>query len=276
MFRRVPRGRGPGENTAFYRRAARASFRSRLAAMSRRSNNDADGAREPGRGQAPAAGGRAHAGRDTRRTEVAATAARLIAEEGLDYATAKRKAQGLVGGSEGRWRAEAPDNALVEQELRRYLSTFMADRQPLVLGALRLLSLQLMQRLQRFQPHLVGAVLNGTATEHSNVHLHLYVDSVKDVEVFLLDQGVEFEAVEGSGGRDGPLETLQFVVRPARARATPREVGVVLDLHAVDAIRVAPALRSAHPDLHPVEASGRAGLAQLRALLADRHPELLA
>jgi hypothetical protein len=218
---------------------------------------------------------RGHAAREARRVEVAAAAARIIAEEGLDYASAKRKALLDALGADARSRAAAPDNALVEQELRRYLSTFMADRQPVVLGALRLLAVQLMQRLHAFNPHLVGAVLNGTATEHSNVHLHLFIDSVKDVEVFLLDQGVEFEAIEGGGGRADPLETLHFVVRPARTRGSPREVGVVLDLHAVDAIRVAPPFRSVHPDLHPVEACGRASLAQVQGLLADRHPDLL-
>ncbi len=214
------------------------------------------------------------AGRGDLRTEIAAAAARRIAEDGADYAAAKRKAVAEVLGAAARARAVLPDNAQIEAELRRYLATFMADRQPAVLGSLRLLSLQLMQRLNAFNPHLVGAVLNGTATEHSDLHLHLFTDDAKQVEMFLLDQGVEFDVAEAGSGVDAPRETLQFVIRPARTRGTPARVGVVLDVYDVDAIRVAPRYRSNHPGLHPVEATGRAGAVQVETLIRERHPDL--
>lgn len=212
--------------------------------------------------------------RDQLKCEIAAAAARLIAVDGTDYATAKRKAVQAVLGTGANARGLVPDNAQVEDELRRYLGTFMGGRQVAVLGALRVQALQLMQRLDAFRPRLVGAVLNGTATEHSDLHLHLFADSPKDVEMFLLNEGVDFDVTEGGREGDGALETLHFVVQPARARGAPTRLGVVLDVHEVDAIRVAPRYRSSHPDLHPVEASGRADEAQLRALLRDRHPDL--
>ena len=37
---------------------------------------------------------------------------------------------------------------------------------------------------------------NGTAGEHSDIHLQLYCDSAKDVEMLLLNQGLDFEADE--------------------------------------------------------------------------------
>jgi hypothetical protein len=200
--------------------------------------------------------------------EIAATAARLIAEDGLDYATAKRKAaQDVLG--EGA-RQTLPDNAVVEQELRRYLQTFEPDRHPQRLAALRALALEWMEQLAQFEPHLVGAVLNGTATEHSDVHLHLFTDDVKEVEMFLLNAGFDFEVDEGDDRPGGAAEILHLLATPPRALGLPPRVGIVLSLHAADAVRMAPRFRSTAPGLHPVEAAGRANLEHLRHLLADR------
>jgi hypothetical protein len=202
---------------------------------------------------------------DADRIELAAAAARLIAEEGCDYAAAKRRAAQDRYGSGTR--VTLPDNAAVEVELRRYLDTFGGERHRQQLLALRQVALALMQRLAQFSPHLVGAVLNGTATEHSDVHLHLFADSAKDVELFLLDQGTEFEAGEGDDAPGGAEETLHLLIQPARTRGMPARVGVVLAVHGRDAIRVAPRHRSTLPGLHPVEAVGRANIEQVRELI---------
>jgi len=206
--------------------------------------------------------------RNDLQTEIAAGAARLIAEDGLDYATAKRKAAEDVLGNAGVRRA-LPDNGAIEHELRRYLQTFGRDEHAQRLLALRMFALELMERLSAFNPHVVGAVLNGTATAHSNIHLHLFTDSSKDVEVFLMDQGIDFE-VDDAGRRRGeagaPDEELRFVLA-TRASALAGRVGVVLSVHDTDAIRIAPRYRSTDDGLHPVEAAGRAGASALRTLI---------
>lgn len=54
-------------------------------------------------------------------------AARLIAEEGLDYASAKRKAARQVVGQArvaGEW---LPDNDQIEEEIREYQALFQSD-----------------------------------------------------------------------------------------------------------------------------------------------------
>lgn len=201
--------------------------------------------------------------------EIAATAARLIAEDGLDYASAKRKAVEILGTDGTRASLPLPDNALVEFELRRWLTTFEGERYHGRLRALRELAVQLMQRLAAFNPHLVGAVLNGAVTDHSDIWLHLFTDSAKDVEIFLLDEGVQFEVFENNDVPSPVQEAIQFVVQPARARGMPARVGVVLTVHMCDAIRIAPKGRSPDTALHPIEASGRASREQLVQLLAE-------
>ena len=202
--------------------------------------------------------------------ELAATAARLIAEDGCDYATAKRKAVQLVLGDPGATRGRLPENELVESELRRYLRTFGGERHAALLTALRSAALALMEYLSPFNPHLVGAVLNGTATEHSALHLHLFTDSAKDVEIYLLDDGVRF-AVEEANEPSGALECISLRVPRRLLRAGTPPADAVLSVLPTDAVRVASRFRSTDLTLSPIERSGRAGVAALRALLAAPH-----
>jgi hypothetical protein len=205
--------------------------------------------------------------REHLRTELAAAAARLIAEEDFDYATAKQKAAEQVLGAAAA-RGLLPDNAAIENQLRQYLALFVPDHAE-TLRALRELALRLMRQLESFNPHLVGAVLNGTATRFSNIHLHLFVDDVKSVEMFLLNQSVEFDVADSAPAGAAPLERLLSLVRPVPAPLA-NAVGLVLDLFDTDAIRVAPKYRSSADGLHPIEAAGRADAGALARLLAER------
>lgn len=211
---------------------------------------------------------------DELRIELAATAARLIAEEGCDYGQAKRRAVHDLLGS-GERRGVMPENSEIERELRRYLQLFESETHPRLLADLRALAVEAMQQLADFDPHLVGAVLNGTATRHSDIHLQLFVDSAKDVEIHLMNSGIEFEVGTGdTDERPAALERLSFVVPAPRAAGLPahlRQIGVQLHVYGRDAIRVAPRSRdrAATPDLHPVAAAGRANLDALRRLIRD-------
>jgi hypothetical protein len=211
-------------------------------------------------GHGPGAGSRADL-----TLELAAAAARLIAEDGCDYATAKRKAMEMVLGEAGGARSLLPENDLVESELRRYLRTFGGPRHAALLAELRATALALMEYLAPFNPHLVGAVLNGTATAHSNLHLHLFTDSAKDVEIFLLNEGLRFD-VEQAREPAGALECIRLRL-PRRLLAGQSAPEAVLTVLPTDAVRVASRFRSADPLLSATEKSGRASLAALRALL---------
>lgn len=150
---------------------------------------------------------------DPLRAEIAAVAARMIAQDGVDYSTAKRKAAKQILGDIKTRGSSLPDNAQVEDEVRQYNALFLSDTQPARLLHLRKLALQMMEKLQQFAPYLTGAVLNGTAGEHSDIHLQLFADSPKDVEIYLLNNNINFETSETSHfkKRNDPVETISFM-----------------------------------------------------------------
>ncbi|MDF3823057.1 hypothetical protein P3G55_24405, partial [Leptospira sp. 96542] len=108
--------------------------------------------------------------------EIAAAAARMVVEEGLEYGPAKQRAVKALGLPQ---RTPLPDNDALEDAVREYIAVFCADTQPQELLALRRLALTWMERLANFQPHLTGAVWRGTATRWSDVHLDLFCEDGK-------------------------------------------------------------------------------------------------
>jgi hypothetical protein len=101
--------------------------------------------------------------------EIAAVAARLVVEEGMEYASAKRKAARDFG-----HRPALPSNEEVEDAVREHIELFCADTQAAELRALREVALIWMQRLAEFRPHLSGAAwhvasLNRPGREPLNV-----------------------------------------------------------------------------------------------------------
>ncbi|MFL6659714.1 MAG: hypothetical protein ACJ8GW_16660 [Massilia sp.] len=148
------------------------------------------------------------------RSRIAAIAARLVAQDGADYGVAKRKAATQVLGDAQPPSNLLPDNAQVEEEVRRYQALFQGDSQPARLLRLRTVALQVMDALAAFQPYLTGAVLNGTAGEHDDIHLQLFADSAKEVQIFLLDKNIDIEISETAhfkGERFDPVETVSFL-----------------------------------------------------------------
>jgi hypothetical protein len=139
--------------------------------------------------------------------EIAAIAARLVVEEGMEYGPAKRRAARTLGRSGVRG-AALPSNDAVEDEVRDYLALFCAETQPAELAALRGIAQAWMERLASFRPHLTGAVWRGTATRLSSVHLQLFCDDSKEAEIALINQGVAYEV--GSLSRPGgdPVDVL--------------------------------------------------------------------
>ena len=148
------------------------------------------------------------------RQEIATIAARYIANDGATYAIAKQKAALQVLGSDKFSHDLLPDNSLIEQQVHLYNQLFLSATQPARLLHLRKLALCVMQELASFNPYLSGAVLNGTAGEHAEIVIQLFVDNSKEVAIFLLNQGVQFEVSEARpepGRKQDPVETLSFL-----------------------------------------------------------------
>ena len=133
---------------------------------------------------------------DHTRQLIAQQAARMMAEDGIhDFAYAKKKAGRQLGITES---SVLPSNAEIEEEIRLYHQIYNADEQPAELEKLRKTALATMQLFARFNPHLTGSVLDGTAGKFSQTDIHLFADSAKEVEIFLLNQQIPYESSEKS------------------------------------------------------------------------------
>jgi hypothetical protein len=188
--------------------------------------------------------------------EIAAVAARMVVEEGLEFGAAKRRALKQMGLPP---RTALPDNGWVEVEVEDYIAIFCADTQPAELMALRELALGWMQRLDRFRPHIAGAVWHGTATRSSDIYLQLFCDDSKSAEIALIDMNVTYEPRTVSGFHGNSVDALSVHVF---SKALQEYVGLHLLVYDLDDLRGA---------LRP-DSRGRAprgDIASLRALLHD-------
>src|SRR5687768_11237603 len=129
------------------------------------------------------------------RARIAAAAARLMAEDGIDdFALAKRKAAKQLGVTDAQ---ALPGNDEIEAELRAYLALYQAEEHPQRVVELREIALDAMRALERFTPYLTGPVLKGIAGPYAEIELQLFPDSVKEVEIFLLDRNLTYATQEG-------------------------------------------------------------------------------
>ncbi|MGH8191625.1 MAG: hypothetical protein ACREP2_09280 [Rhodanobacteraceae bacterium] len=196
--------------------------------------------------------GRAH----QLRRRVALEAARMISEQGIrDYRMAKRKAAQRIGITD---EGHLPRNREIEDALREHQRLFRADEQPRAQQFRLETARDAMRFLARFEPRLVGPVLEGTADIHSPVTLHLFDDVPEAVAGMLTDHGVAFEtrarSVRLDRSRSGEFPVLRF---------DAGGVAVDVTIFPRDALRQAPLDRI---DERPVQ---RASLAVVDAMLAD-------
>ena len=192
------------------------------------------------------------------RARIAAAAARLMAEDGIDdFALAKRKAAKQLGASDTQ---SLPGNDEIEAELRAYLALYQADEHPQRVAELREIALDAMRTLERFNPYLTGPVLKGLAGPYTEIELQLFPDSVKEVEIFLLDRNLAYDTRETrryAGDRQhavsvlslswhgAPLRLSIFDQRDERVALKTSQAGRVMD---------------------------RAGIAEVGALVRDAPP----
>jgi hypothetical protein len=168
------------------------------------------------------------------RRALAQEAARIMSEQGIDdYRLAKRKAAERLGATDI---AVLPKNTEIEAALAEHQRLFEADTHSSTLVALRRTALNAMKLLKRFQPRLVGPVLTGTASAHSEVNLHLFADGTETVALHLMEQGIPHRIAE----RRLRYEPNRLVAYPVvQFVAGDREIDSVV--FPVDGIRQSPA-----------------------------------
>jgi len=166
------------------------------------------------------------------RARIAAAAARLMAEDGIDdFALAKRKAARQLGVTEAQ---SLPGNDEIEEQLRAYLELYQAEEHPQRIAELREIALDAMKALEQFNPYLTGPVLKGIAGPYAQIELQLFPDSVKEVEIFLLDRNVAYETQEGrryAGDRAHAVSVLTLHWRGAPLKLSifdPRDERIAL------------------------------------------------
>ena len=128
------------------------------------------------------------------RARIAAAAARLMAEDGIDdFALAKRKAARQLGAADTQ---SLPANDEIEAELRAYQSLYQGEEQRERIHELRTVALEAMRSLADFRPYLAGPVLKGTAGRYADIDLQLFTDDLKAVELFLLNRNFVYAVSE--------------------------------------------------------------------------------
>ncbi|HEV7802697.1 MAG TPA: hypothetical protein VGP15_16600 [Burkholderiales bacterium] len=149
--------------------------------------------------------------RNDERSRIAHLAARLMVEDGIeDYAAAKRKAARQAGVPDTR---QLPTNEEIDEALRVYQTLYVGDAHHEQLRELREHAVEVMRDLERFNPYLTGSVLSGNAGKYADINLHLYTDSAKAIEVYLLDNDVAYQAGQarlfcGAEARTVPTYTI--------------------------------------------------------------------
>lgn len=194
------------------------------------------------------------------RLRVAQEAARLMSEHGIrDFHHAKLKAAERLGVHDAQ---ALPRNNEIEDALREHQRIFHAESQPRLLQERREAAIEAMRFLERFEPRLVGAVLEGTADAYSAVCLQVFCDNAEEVVLYLREHGV-------------PVETQTRILRLTRDDQAEFPVllfaadGLPFDITVMplDALRQAPLDRV---DERPMR---RASLSGVEALLAETDEE---
>ena len=193
---------------------------------------------------------------DHLRLALAQEAARIMSEQGIDdYLLAKRKAAERFGATDI---AVLPKNSEIEAALHAHQRLFEANRHSSDLESARRTALQAMRLLRKFEPRLVGPVLSGTASAHSEINLHLFSEGSESVALHLMENGIPHEFAE----RRLRYEPDRLVAYPVvRFVAGNREIDAVV--FPLNGIRQSPA---SPVDGKPMR---RADRAEVQALLDE-------
>lgn len=167
------------------------------------------------------------------RARVAEEAARIMREQGVrDFLLAKRKAADRLGVVD---RNALPANQEISAALAAQQRLFGGPAHEDNVRALREVALSAMVLLERFNPRLVGPVLAGTATPHSDISLHLFAATPEEVAFMLIERGIRYR----TGDRRVRLANGEHASFPSFALETA-DVAVEVTVFPEHGLREAP------------------------------------
>src|SRR3981189_855066 len=200
------------------------------------------------------------------RARIAAAAAPIMAEDGIDdFAPAKPKAAKHLGAAEGQGLGAAGGQGLrgndeIEAELRAYRELYQAGEHPALVAELLGVAFDAMRALERFNPYLTGPGLKGIAGPYAEIDLQLCPESAKELEMFLLERNISFTTRESrrfSGDRSRAASVYSLIWD-----AAPLNLSVLDPRDERVALKTTLAGRALE----------RAGIAEVGALLRDAAP----
>lgn len=151
------------------------------------------------------------------RASLAHEAARLMYEEGVkQYFTAKKlAAKRLLGRTHGkkiRFRPkELPSNGEIQQSLLKLVQLYEGDDQIHRLFAMRVIALEMMDNLKQYTPCLIGSVSTGHVRQGSDIDLHIFTDSLEELEVTLDSLQWKYEMAEVSIQKNSKIKLYTHV-----------------------------------------------------------------
>lgn len=127
---------------------------------------------------------------------IAQEAAKWMAHHGIaDFESAKRRALKALGIT----RVDSnmiPTHQEVQQALMTHQALFSDPQREKTLCTLREKAYRAMLILKSFDPHLTGMVLDGSATVHANIELHVFAHTSEEVMIHLINLSIPHDFVE--------------------------------------------------------------------------------
>ncbi len=151
------------------------------------------------------------------RSSIACEAARLMYEEGIQqYLTAKQIAAkrllGRVYGKKMRYRPkDLPSNGEIKEALLYLVQQNEGDDHFYQLFAMRVIALEIMHELGAYSPCLIGSVSTGHVRQGSDIDLHLFTDSLEELEETLAQQEWNYELNEVAIQKNGQIKLYNHI-----------------------------------------------------------------
>jgi len=142
-------------------------------------------------------------------------AARIMYEENVShYFDAKRTAARrlLKQGGGGSFRViDLPSNGEIAEELAKMADLYEGDEKVDRLFAMRIIALDVMEKLTPFSPRLIGSVSTGRVRSGSDIDIHVFTDNFEQLIENINQLNWQFEIGEVAIKKQGVIEQFSHI-----------------------------------------------------------------